>query len=238
MTSKVENSNGDRVNIDNNSYSGNINDLDSIDAELFPTGFDTSIIHQKPYIVKLKNFLTNEEIDTVIQMADGKFNRSTIVVDDKLVHSSTRTSVTAFITPCGHRGKSNSEIENVLKKVCHLAGCTRKQVEGIMVVKYNKGDQYYNHHDYFFPEHVDVLRNGGQRIATFFCYLNDLEENVGGETEFPDIGVKSSPEKGSALFWWNAKPSGEAIEETLHRGNPVKSGQKLGLNIWIRENGW
>lgn len=217
-----------------------INNIKIIDEEKFPSGFNARIINDTPYIVKLRKLLNTKEIESILKMAEGKFSNSTIVVGDKLTLSNTRTSQTAFITDNGQFKKYNKYMENVITKVCYLVGCRRNQIENIMVVRYGPNDQYYNHWDFFEPEHENMISNGGNRIATFFCYLNTLEADNGGETEFPEIGIKSRPKKGSALFWWNITPDGQVIRETLHRGNPVKGKDvyKYGLNIWIRKDGF
>lgn len=221
-------------------YRSRLNQLDKIDHSYFPDGFKTTVLHQNPYIVKIRRMLNTDEIRTILQMAEGQFERSTIVVDGEMVFSNVRTSETAFITDNGHQNKYSKTIRRLLKKVCYLAGCKRNQIESLMVVKYGDGEEYYNHHDYFKPEHTEVIADGGQRIATFFCYLTSLDREEGGETEFPLIGVKTKPSKGTAVFWWDTEPSGKLLYKTLHRGNPVKSKDKIkyGLNIWVRQYGW
>lgn len=209
-----------------------------IKKEKFPSGFDTRVLNQKPYIVKLRRFLNTKESEALIDMAKGKFERSTIIVSDEMILSDTRTSETAFITDDGHKNKYNKAVESVIKKVCYLVGCDRSQIESLMVVKYGEGKEYYNHHDYFEPDFTEMIADGGQRIGTFFCYLNSLDAGDGGETEFPLLDLKVKPSKGTAVFWWNAKPNGSVIDKTLHRGNPVRKGTKYGLNVWIREKGW
>jgi prolyl 4-hydroxylase len=227
-----------KPNIKDKSKHARINRLDKIDSDYFPSGFKTTVLHKDPYIVKLRRFLNSEEIETLLSMAQGKFEKSTIVVDGEMVLSNVRTSETAYITECGHPDRQPKPVRRLLDKVCYLTGCEKHQIEGLMVVKYGEGDEYYNHHDYFKPEHTEVLSNGGQRIAIFFCYLNSLDVGNGGETEFPLIGVKSKPSRGTAIFWWDTSKNGELLTKTLHRGNPVKSGVKYGLNIWVRATGW
>lgn len=208
-----------------------------INPKLFPPGFSTKIIHDKPYIVKIRRFLDSNEIKILLGMAKGLFEKSTIVVDGKMVKSTTRSSRTAFITDNGHYNYYDDGVNNILDKVCYLTSCDRTQIEGLMVVKYREGDEYQEHHDYFKEEHQDVIADGGNRIGTFFVYLNSLEPGEGGETEFPEIGVKAKPSKGTAVFWWDTDSKGDVIPSTLHRGNPVlgKNKTKYGLNIWIRE---
>lgn len=219
-------------------YNERIDNPDKINRKYFPSKFDTKILYKDPYIIRLKHFLTKEEIKEIRRMAHGKFERSTIVVEDEMVKSNVRTSETAFITDNGHFNKYSKPIENILNKVKYLTGCKRNQIESLMVVKYSVGQEYYNHHDYFKPGHTETISYGGQRIGSFFIYLNSLEEDAGGETEFPLIKVKSRPSEGDAVFWWNMKPSGKLLKKTLHRGNPVKKGIKYGLNLWTRSKGW
>tara|TARA_B100001093_G_C26459278_1_gene855718 strand:- start:435 stop:593 length:159 start_codon:yes stop_codon:yes gene_type:complete len=40
--------------------------------------------------------------------------------------------------------------------------------------------------------------------------------------------------KGDAVFWYNIKKNGDLYDQTLHGGNPISSGVKYGLNIWVR----
>jgi prolyl 4-hydroxylase len=219
-------------------YRARIDNLDKINSNHFPEGFQTKILSSKPYIVKLRRFLNTEEINSLLSLADGQFERSTIVVSDEMVESTTRTSETAFIMDNGNYEKYNKPIEKLLKKICYVANCKRNQIE-MMLVKYGNGEEYQDHWDFFKPDHTETMAVEGQRIATFFCYLTSLDVKEEGETEFPLVGLKVKPSKGTAVFWWNATPSGKLINKTLHRGNPVLGNTiKYGLNIWIRENGW
>lgn len=207
----------------------------SLDVNLFPDNFEPKILSNNPYILKLKGMLSKEEVKAVLREAKGKYKKSTIVVDGEIVYSNTRTSQTSYIADQGLRKTYNENIESIIEKVCYLTGCKRNQIE-MMAVKYEKGEEYYNHHDYFEPNNV---LNGGQRLGTFFCYLSSLKRDDGGETEFPKLGIKSVPRRGTALFWWNVDGNGKVIDKTLHRGNPLKTDKiKYGLNIWIREKGW
>lgn len=215
-----------------------IDKIDKIDNSKFHNGFKPKIVHKYPYIVKLRRFLNSKEINAIMELADGNFEPSTTIVDNEQIISSGRTSNTAFITDDGQYEKYPKPIHSILEKVCYLTGCKQNQIEGLMVVRYEVGQEYYNHHDYFKSADKDLIKEGGQRIATFFCYLNSLDEGDGGETEFPEIGVKVKPSKGTAVFWWNEDPRGNPLEKTLHRGNPIKKGVKYGLNIWIRDEGW
>jgi homospermidine synthase len=72
----------------------------------------------------------------------------------------------------------------------------------------------------------------GQRTWTFMIYLNDVEG--GGETEFPEIGVKLTPKRGRAVAWNNLRASGEGNELTRHQSLPVTAGTKTIITKWFR----
>lgn len=199
-------------------------------------GFHAREIHSDPYIVKIKNLLSDEEIEELLKLAKGRFERSNLMVDGELVVNHTRTSSTAFIMDDGLPDNYGKILERMIERICYLVNCKREQLE-VMCVRYKTGEKFDSHVDYFDDHEIDVLDQGGQRIATFFVYLNTLHGS-GGETEFTKLGIKSKPRKGAAVFWWNRDPkTKKMLPSTEHRGNPVeKEGVvKYGLNIWIRE---
>lgn len=210
-------------------------DMFWLHKDRFPPGFKMDLVYENPTIIKIRNFLSSEECIDIIKNAEGKYSRSTMFIDDKLTHNPRRTSQTSILTENGYKdGPYNKTLENLYKRVCILTGCLRNQLEGFMVVKYEEGQFFKEHVDYFDNEKLHL---GGQRIATIFVYLNDMSEEDGGATYFPKIGLKSIPELGSALFWWNKDHNG-MLEKTSHIGEKVNKGIKYGLNIWIRYPGF
>ena len=117
-------------------------------------------------------------------------------------------------------------------------------MEATSVIRYNKGQEYKPHHDFFHPESAvynDEIKRGGNRIATVLFYLND--DFDGGETIFPDSGVKIQPKLGRCIVWENmfqVQNFGELKQilnyDSLHAGLPVISGKKYIATKWIREN--
>lgn len=219
-----------------------INDMERINKskrDYMPEGFKARVINEEPYIVKIKNFLTNEEADELIDLAyESGFERSNMVIDNELVIDNNRTSQTAYLLDDGCPYTYSDNIENLIKRVCYLLRCKRSQIEGLMCVKYKGGEYFETHVDFFSSDDSKLLDDGGNRIFTFFVYLNTLEKGEGGQTEFPELGVRSRPIKTDAVGWFN-EVRGEMQRDTLHRGLPPKNGAvKYGLNIWIRKPGW
>jgi len=92
------------------------------------------------------------------------------------------------------------------------------------------GQRYTRHHDH---AAVDSTRPAGARALTFFLYLSDVES--GGETDFPELGIRVTPRRGKALLWANTLDSApqEMDQRTYHQALPVKKGIKYAANAWI-----
>jgi len=195
--------------------------------------FKAREINSYPYVVKINKLLRDEEIEELLQLSKGNFEKSNIMIDGELIYNKQRTSSTAYLFEDGMPGKYSKNIERLIKRICYLMNCERSQLE-IMCVRYKKGEYFGKHVDYFQEHEID---SSGQRIATFFVYLNTIDKGDGGETEFTKLGIKSRPKKGDAVFWYNKNfKTGEMIPETEHQGNPVTGDiMKYGLNIWIRD---
>lgn len=218
-----------------------VNDIERINrSKRLESNFKAKILSKSPYIVKMKNLLSHREIDELLKIANKKgFERSNMVVDNELVISNYRTSQTSYLLSDGMPRKYNKYIENIIRKICYLVDCKRSQIEGLMAVKYDGEEEYFNTHvDFFSSDDEMLINDGGNRLSTFFIYANTLERGDGGETEFPELGIKSRPVKGDAVFWHNFV-RGKAQRDTLHRGNPPAKGKvKIGINCWVRDIGW
>lgn len=195
--------------------------------------FKAREINSYPYVVKINKLLRDEEIEELLQLSKGNFEKSNIMIDGELIYNKQRTSSTAYLFEDGMPDKYSKNIERLIKRICYLVNCERSQLE-IMCVRYKKGEYFGKHVDYFQEHEID---SSGQRIATFFVYLNTIDKGDGGETEFTKLKIKSRPKKGDAVFWYNKNfKTGEMIPETEHQGNPVTGDiMKYGLNIWIRD---
>ena len=102
------------------------------------------------------------------------------------------------------------------------------------MLKYEVGGLYRRHHDYV-PG--DFQRAQGVRIMTVFIYLNDMDEDAGGETAFPKLDLKITPKKGKAVLWPNVyMRSADARDPRLdHEALPVKKGTKYAANLWVHQ---
>lgn len=194
--------------------------------------------NKEPEILLVKNFLTREECDHLIIQGEPLLKASTVCSKDGDKVDKSRTSWTASL---GKELITENNKDKVLNKIYNRAAefCMRSvdNIEPIQMVRYKSGQFYNPHYDYL-DTNIDIYKKqvdvNGQREITFFIYLNDVPDGVGGETYFPKINKKVKGKKGDAVFWYNMKKNGELDNMTLHGGNPIKSGVKYGLNIWVR----
>ena len=149
--------------------------------------------------------------------------------DDVRVHKENeRTSSTTFLNWTYH--DFFFSIDKSLARVMELHPFIG---EGMMGQKYEIGQFYTSHSDYFLDEDLKVYTEmGGQRSWTTMLYLNDVEE--GGETNFPNVDIKVKPKEGTLLAWNNRNIDGTNNVNTIHEALPPISGKKYIITKWWR----
>jgi prolyl 4-hydroxylase len=108
--------------------------------------------------------------------------------------------------------------------------------EGIQILRYQPGQQYKPHFDWFDPIEpgsTSHLKNGGQRVGTTVVYLS--LPKLGGRTSFPEVGLEVAPTLGGAIFFNNVDFLGVPDPLSLHAGMPVEHGEKIVATYWQRE---
>jgi len=204
-------------------------------AQLLLPGFHTEVLSETdPTIMLFHHLISDEEIVAVRELMDFFDFKRSGVVGNKI--TADRTSDTSYLCQgleC--EGIAGGKLDNFFKRIQLLAGCSWEHLE-IMSVRYKKGQQYKAHYDFLGDE---FMGDNGERVVTFFVYLNTVEKEQGGATAFPKLVPKLSvqPVKGSGLFWRNQIPSGMDFK-TEHAGEPLLSGEKYAMNVWIREKGY
>jgi prolyl 4-hydroxylase len=121
-------------------------------------------------------------------------------------------------------------------RIAATSGLPSDGLEATVVLHYAPGEEFETHVDFLDPSvpgYAEDLRVSGQRTATFLLYLNG--DYDGGETDFPEIGVRYKGRKGDALLFRNVLPDGRPDERMRHAGLPPTSGEKWLLSQWIRQ---
>jgi len=187
-----------------------------------------------PWLVKLPNFVTMLERDTLLNLTiphvkrstdQGTFNKEGI---QEQIVSTGRTSSNAWCM--SETCMSNPIVQGLTEKIAKLLLVPTKNFESYQVLQYKLGQKYDVHHDSS-EEDLDDL--AGPRILTFFIYLSNVEE--GGETFFDKLDIKVKPETGSAILWPSVldEDPNKIDWRTTHAALPVMKGEKLAANVWI-----
>jgi prolyl 4-hydroxylase len=197
-------------------------------------GFTVLCRIAKPRAVLLDGLLSAQECERLIEYAHEKGLKKSGVVDpssgDSVVHGA-RTSTSVFFTRA-----ETPLIDSVEQKLAQITGWPVTHGEGLQVLRYEPGQQYKPHFDWFDkskPGAASHLSRGGQRVATTVVYLATAES--GGGTFFPEAGVEVLPRAGGGIFFNNVDLLGKPDGTSLHSGTPVISGVKIVATYWQRE---
>ena len=142
-----------------------------------------------------------------------------------------RTSSGAWLRP----DDAGSAQEKLRQLVIDITGLPRENQENIQVLRYEPGQEYRQHHDFWHPGtdyYDDQMARGGQRAWSVLVYLNDVP--AGGGTRFPALGIDVLPQTGKLLAWQNTV-DGELNYDSMHAGLPVIEGIKWVAVTWVRE---
>lgn len=225
-------------NKDNNNTNAQVGNDNVQTQQLVEPKTYMEVLSWSPRIFKFKNFLTPEECDQIIEKAKDRLRLSSLYSGKGSFNdANTRSSQDMFFNA--------DETKWLDERISRATRIPASHGESLTVIHYGPNQQYLPHFDYFAygqDDNTDNLLNTyGNRIATFIMYLNDLDEDAGGTTKFPDAAggpVAVRPKKGDATFFYNMLPSGLVDPMSLHTGSPVLKGEKWIATKWIREKKW
>lgn len=121
-------------------------------------------------------------------------------------------------------------------RIEQLTGNKRCYGESMNLLSYEIGQEYKPHYDAIVgsgPHFDKILEDGGQRIKTAICCLQQADE--GGATLFPKCHLSINCPQGGLLVFNNLTQDGNVISDSYHAGEPVTAGRKWILTKWIRE---
>ncbi|XP_040071202.1 prolyl 4-hydroxylase subunit alpha-1-like [Ixodes scapularis] len=195
----------------------------------------------KPYIVVLHDVIQDRDLEELIAFAKPRLMISKTYSDDMEL-SPIRTSSNTWLFE--QNATIASRLNRYLRALLGMGTSDSNfEAEPYQLANYGTGGHYLPHHDYLYDVYEDSdetdefsrVPSYGDRLATLMIYMSDVEE--GGATVFPKLGVRLTPKKGDAAFWWNLKTSGAVEKLTLHAGCPVFYGNKWIANKWFRSYG-
>lgn len=184
--------------------------------------------HPKAYL--FRNFLTAEECEHLKALAKKQLAPSTVVGTNGPVSSGIRTSAGTFLAK-----KQDDVVRRVEARMALAAGLPEANGEGMQILRYDVGQKYDPHFDYFHDTTNASPKRGGQRMATMLVYLADTES--GGETTFPkarkppDFDAFESSES-TIDASSTARPSTGWSDCAKRSGVPVRSEQGDAVLFW------
>lgn len=179
----------------------------------------------------LPRFLSSDECAALCASIDRGVRPSTIA--DDIGDAAFRTSMTCDLD------YGDPLVASIDARLCELAGIGPAFGEPLQGQRYDPGQEFKFHTDYFEPggsgyiEHCTV---SGQRTWTMMVYLNEPE--AGGGTRFKATGKIIRPHTGRLVAWDNLTAAGLVNPATLHHGMKVRKGRKYIITKWFRERRW
>ena len=179
----------------------------------------------------LPSFLPPELSEALVALIDANRRPSTIA--DANGDEYFRTSETCDLPA------DDLAVQELERRLFELNRIDPAHGEPVQGQRYEVGQEFKAHTDYFEPEGQDYERYcsvAGQRTWTFMVYLNDVA--AGGATRFKEVEKLFQPEQGRLLCWNNRLPDGTVNPATLHHAMKVRKGLKYVITKWYREKPW
>jgi prolyl 4-hydroxylase len=185
----------------------------------------------KVELYMLENFLSMRECDKLVMLISHHLTPSTVSFDNGDRYF--RTSKSAHLSHL----KSPAAL-GIDDKICRTFGIRPEYSEGIQAQRYDVGQEFKPHWDYFepgTPEYMRFAGTRGNRTWSFMVYLNEGME--GGGTRFTALNHTFQPKTGMAVLWNNLNADGTPNTATMHAGEPVIRGHKVIITKWFRVMG-
>lgn len=195
-----------------------------------------------PYVAMIPEFLTDAECAEMVATASKQLFRSQVAPHKNSAEQAVnevRTSSQAWLSPTF--GVAKTVVERIMEL---LPQFDPRAHEELQILRYDKGQKYDSHNDYFDPRFYGPQPNN--RAVTVFLYLTDVDE--GGYTQFPraggrpspmefkscDKGLRVKPIKRALALFYDMDCYAQLDETSLHGGCAPVKGTKWGGTLWIR----
>ena len=194
---------------------------------------EKEMLSNDPGVYTIKDYVTAEECEHMIKLAQPTLERSVVSDDKGGYQSAGRTSRTSWID------HFHDEVTTKLaNKIAKTVGIPIVNAEKFQVVHYNETNEYRAHYDSWDNDGSEksyrCVKYGGPRILTALVYLNKVE--AGGATRFTKLNKNVEPELGKLLVFENVhKNTINKHYYSEHAGMPVLKGEKYIFNLWFRE---
>ncbi len=201
--------------------------LQLLDA--MPEQFDLPVeeLSADPPIRLVRNLFSAAECDYVLRRA-GPELRPSMIIDEGTGRPRPHPVRTSFSMNFGPP-EEDLVIHALNRRIAAVTGTDFAAGEPLHVLRYAPGQE--------FRPHLDAIPGEtNQRMWTAIVYLN--AGFGGGETDFPEVGIRALGGEGDGLIFRNAAPDGAADQRARHAGLPVTSGEKWVASRWIRQHAY
>ena len=205
-----------------------------IDLDAWRAPPPARVLSADPAISAIAGFLAPDVCDWITGRARERLAPAQVVAPGAhaTVQDQIRTNSLAEL------GLVSTDLVVLLVRERLSAACGRpvNAMEAPQVLHYAVGQAFRLHEDYLLPDgphKIRELASHGQRVMTLLIYLNDGFE--GGETDFPQLGLRFRGAKGEALMFSNVLADGSPDHRMRHAGLPPTAGEKWLFSQWVRD---
>mmetsp|Transcript_745 Transcript_745/g.2588 ORF Transcript_745/g.2588 Transcript_745/m.2588 type:complete len:309 (-) Transcript_745:38-964(-) len=187
------------------------------------------ISQSSPRALRIFDILEDGECDQLVHYAKGFMARS-MVISSKFNGESelnqVRTSTGMFMASNEQRAHPiNVKLHRRAMAIMGLGDDS--WIEATQILRYQPGQYYRPHTDYFDQGDTPNLNRGGQRLITMLVWLTDVDE--GGDTSFPlarPKAIHAQPAKGQAVLFYDVNEDGSPDPASTHGGEPPNPGSE------------
>jgi prolyl 4-hydroxylase len=211
------------------------------------------VLTHETRIFYVHDLFTDAECSHLLARVRNSFERSAVV-------DRNGTGLAAFDPIRNSEGawinrRSDSVMSRINDRISLLTHLPVSHQEDMQILKYEVGQHYHPHSDFFDTSGEMRAENGGQRWITILGYLNDYgKDYTGGETIFPVLPegphqaqwrdvtnctqgkLAVRPKKGDAVMFYSLSTDLEESGGSSHGSCDVLSGTKYSSPVWIRQN--
>lgn len=198
--------------------------LDLLDAMQVHPDPDVDELSAEPPVRLVRNLFSGAECDYILHRA-GPELRPSMIINEATGRPRPHPVRTSYSMNFGPPDE-DLVIHALNRRIAAVTGTDYAAGEPLHVLRYTPGQE--------FRPHLDAIPGeANQRQWTAIVYLN--AGFGGGETDFPELGIRTLGGKGDGLVFRNATTDGIVDQRARHAGLPVTSGEKWVASRWIRQ---
>jgi prolyl 4-hydroxylase len=190
------------------------------------------VLNASPMIVEFPNFLPQRLCRMLMSLAAHRLGPSELPQRTLMRNYNAERSTYGL----AQFGLLDNDFIHCLlqERIARVVGLSRTQLEGFAVHCYRPGEEFSEHVDYYGDDEFAIAERArhGQRVVSFFVYLNDNYEE--GATYFPSLDLTYKGREGAAIYVVNADAKGEGDPRSAHVGLAPKGNMKWLLSQYFR----